>query len=189
MCYDARTMKHSIIRPRPPRIDPMVRLMALTSTNQHTGCWEWLGAKSADGYGQFVLDGRRGRKKVRVPPYRYTWEVYNGRAFPKGKEPDHTCNNRSCVNPRHIEPVTHSENQKRAYVRGRKRPGRDYVIRPRPTHCPRGHEYTEANKLPGGKAKALQCRACGNLQNKRRQLAKNGVIVTIDQLHAESTTY
>lgn len=34
--------------------------------------------------------------------------------IPAGLELDHTCRVRRCVNPDHLEPVTHAENQRRS---------------------------------------------------------------------------
>jgi HNH endonuclease len=131
-------------------------------------CWRWLGSASKDGYGQFVLDGRRNRKRIRIAPYRFIWEWVNEELMAEGLEPDHTCNQRWCVNPSHIEPVTHSENQRRSYQRGRKRPVKDYFhpCQVRPTHCPKGHEYTTANMMRGGSG-PLQCRTCNRLWHTR----------------------
>lgn len=138
------------------------RFLALTRINPG-GCWDWLGAiggmKGYANYGQFVLSAPRGQKRVRIAPYRFIWEWVNDRPMPDGLEPDHTCNNGRCVNPAHIEPVTHSENQRRAYQRGRKRPGVDYVLRARPTQCPHGHEYTEWNTRINSQG-GIVCRTC-----------------------------
>lgn len=140
---------------------PIERFLALTQIVPG-GCWLWLGSKSKDGYGQFVLNARRGQKRQRVSPYRFIWEWVHGCSMPVDCEPDHTCNNRQCVNPAHVEPVTHSENQRRAYQRGRKA-----GVRVRPTHCPKGHEYTTANMMRGGRG-PLQCRACNSNYTRRR---------------------
>lgn len=44
---------------------------------------------------------------------------FNG-FIPGKKQIDHTCNNRMCVNPEHLELVTHLQNQKRRAARARK---------------------------------------------------------------------
>lgn len=148
------------IRPHPVK-SPIERFLALVRI-EPDGCWAWLGSKNKDGYGQFILSARRGEARIRIAPYRFIWEYFNG-PMPEGLEPDHTCNNRQCCNPAHIEPVTHSENQRRSYQRGRARPGRDYVVNPRPSHCKHGHEYTPANTHINSQG-AISCRAC----NRRR---------------------
>ena len=152
---------------------PIERFLALT-TIESGQCWTWNGSRSKDGYGQMVLDGRRDRKRVRIAPYRFIWEWVNDEPMPDGLEPDHTCNNRGCVNPSHVEPVTHAENQRRSYQRGRKRIHVDYVGgRKRGTHCPHGHEYTPENAVLSSQ-NSVQCRecnrrACAAYQRKRRQ--------------------
>lgn len=155
------------IRPH-PITPPLVRFMALIKVStehfyRDTPCWDWQGSKSGDGYGQFTLEARRDRKRVRIAPYRFIWEHFNG-PMPAGLEPDHLCNRRGCCSPEHIEPVTHSENQKRSYQRGRKRSGIDYVHpHHNPSRCKYGHEYTPVNTTINVKG-ARQCRAC----NRRR---------------------
>lgn len=160
------------IRPHPtkPAIERFMVLVDIPS--DPTNCWNWHGSKGSCGYGQFILSARRGEKRVRISPYRFIWEYFHG-PMPEGTEPDHLCNNRACCNPAHIEPVTHSENQRRSYSRGRKRIKRDYPGgRQRGTHCPHNHEYTPQNTIISSQG-SVQCRECNRLrcaayQSKRR---------------------
>ena len=79
------------------------------------GCWEWLGAKN-HGYGAFMVGSSKDGTRRIVRAHRWVWEQVNGEV-PAGRELDHLCGNRSCVNPSHLEPVTHTENIKRALQR------------------------------------------------------------------------
>jgi hypothetical protein len=71
-----------------------------------TPCWLWARSLDEDGYGYF----RRGGKVIRAHVHYY--EQSNS-PIPEGMELDHLCENRRCVNPDHLEPVTHLENCRR----------------------------------------------------------------------------
>ena len=66
-------------------------------------CWQWTAALDREGYGRFHWLGQNGLA------HRIAYEMLIG-PMPAGLEPDHLCRNRACVNPLHIEPVTHREN-------------------------------------------------------------------------------
>ena len=70
-------------------------------------CWLWMATKFSPGYGSFKLHGKM------VSAHRIAYEICNG-PIPSGLELDHLCRVRNCVNPTHLEPVTKSENRKRA---------------------------------------------------------------------------
>lgn len=72
-----------------------------------TGCWVWQGHVGGCGYGRTVRDGRA------VYVHRFMWELVHGRV-PEGLELDHLCRNRLCMNPDHLEVVTHRENMRRS---------------------------------------------------------------------------
>lgn len=90
-----------------------------------SGCWEWTGGLSR-GYGRFWFKGRVGALAHRI-----SWQIHKG-PIPGDLPLDHLCRNPKCVNPDHLEPVTQAVNMSRSK-------------NARKTHCPYGHEYTEAN--------------------------------------------
>jgi HNH endonuclease len=98
-----------------------------------TGCWLWTGAQSRNGYGMFTrYDDEPGNCAHIWAFYAFFGEV------PDGLELDHLCRTRLCVNPLHLEPVTHYENLHRSPLTV---PSRNKAK----THCPKGHPYNERN--------------------------------------------
>lgn len=80
-------------------------------------CWLWTGAltlasnKHVGGYGRFRVGAQMRRA------HRYAYELLVG-PIPAGLDLDHLCNNRRCVNPAHLEPVTRAVNISRRDTRG-----------------------------------------------------------------------
>lgn len=126
----------------------MKRFWSKVSLDLPTECWEW-SAYRHRGYGIFALSfGRNVRAHV------YAYQQLVG-PIPKGLELDHLCRNKPCVNPLHLQPVTHAVNVSRgdagAYLAAR-------------THCPKGHAYDEKNTFVC--AGRRRCRRCA--REKRR---------------------
>jgi hypothetical protein len=74
------------------------------------GCWLWTGKRDRGGYGLVC------RQQQWRLAHRAVYEALIG-PIPEGLELDHTCSNRSCVNPKHLEPVTRQENNRRMHTR------------------------------------------------------------------------
>lgn len=73
-----------------------------------TGCWNWQFSKHPQGYGKRYVYGSLASEFAHVAYYR---EKYGD--IPAGMDLDHLCRNESCVNPDHLELVTHAENCRR----------------------------------------------------------------------------
>lgn len=78
--------------------------------DENTGCWVWQGPCSGSGrgggYPRMCLNGQT------VAVHRVMFTHAYG-YIPGKKQVDHGCRNRMCVNPDHLELVTHKQNQKR----------------------------------------------------------------------------
>lgn len=117
-------------------------------------CWEWTGTK-VQGYGWFT---QANKKTIGA----HLW-LYKQKFGPltEGKELDHLCRNRKCVNLSHLELVTKKEN----ILRGISPP----AINARKTHCINGHEFTEKNTYKRKNEAGKRCRTCMHVTGKRRR--------------------
>ena len=81
-------------------------------------CHLWQGQITDKGYGRFDIYLKGNNHSVAVRPHRFAYALKHGfDALPAGSDGkgermviNHLCHNRSCVNPGHLEPVTHKEN-------------------------------------------------------------------------------
>ena len=105
------------------------RFWRYVSPEPNSGCWLWTGADSGSGYG-VISDG-----DVKKYAHRISYEMFIC-PIPTGTEIDHLCRVTFCVNPQHLEAVTHADNVRRG-VAGDEQKAK--------THCPSGHEYTSEN--------------------------------------------
>lgn len=125
----------------------------------NSGCWLWIGS-AMNGYGRIRLGSK---SEGTVAAHRVIYEALRG-PVPDGLELDHLCRNPSCVNPDHMEPVTHRENT----IRGDAM--KNGWWHREKTHCPQGHPYSPENtRFKGGPRRRFRaCRACSRIADKRR---------------------
>lgn len=83
-------------------------------TVTETGCWEWNGTILKRGYGSMGWGGRN------VTTHRLAYEVWVG-PIPEGYVVRHKCDNKPCMNPRHLETGTQTDNIQDREDRGRSR--------------------------------------------------------------------
>jgi hypothetical protein len=126
-----------------PRIQPI-----------ESGCWLWMGARTPLGYGRFWTGLELGYA------HRFSYEWFVG-PIPNRYDLDHLCRNPPCVNPDHLEAVTHRENILRGVGQA--------AINAIKTECKCGHPYTEANTIrptSGGRV----CRECNRIRLRLRYI-------------------
>ena len=119
-----------------------------TKVEKGDGCWEWQAYRNPSGYGTIYFERRPWLA------HRVSW-MLAGRPLIEGEELDHLCRNPRCVNPDHLEPVTHRTNMRRS-------------AKAMQTHCVHGHPFDDRNTYRA-KNGTRSCRACHrNFENARR---------------------
>lgn len=111
----------------------------------NSGCWLWT-AGCSKGYGVYRIGEKTGQA------YSHSYKTLIG-PVPEGLELDHLCRTPCCVNPAHLEPVTHGVNLLRGNTINAKNATK--------THCKRGHNNWRIRKT------GRYCRTCGT-ENMRK---------------------
>lgn len=102
------------------------RFDAAVHMEPNTACWLWTGTVTREkhGYGRLEVNGKP------TVAHRYAYEQFIG-PIPPDCDLDHKCRTTLCVNPWHLEPVSHKEN----VLRGTS-PAAKHA---KQTHCKNGH--------------------------------------------------
>lgn len=119
-------------------------------------CWKWLASiKSEDyPYGQFRFSGKN------QGAHRVAYAIANG-SIPEGMDIFHVCQNRWCVNPKHLEAMSRLS-------RLDKVEGWQARENAKKTHCPKGHPLVKGN-LDETMLKNHGWRQCLTCQNEKIQ--------------------
>lgn len=136
------------------------RFWARTTPGEN-GCILWTAAKGSEGrYGMCSWKGT-----VR-PAHVVAYLAFVGDYDP-ALELDHLCSTTLCVNPAHLEPVTHLEN----CLRGRS----PMAENARKVSCKNGHDLTDPSNvvLRGPERRHRQCRTCARDHFRSRAMARH----------------
>lgn len=131
--------------------------MAKVSPEPNSGCWFWTGYVNHQNYGRFY----NGKKSVLA--HRWAYEHFVG-SIPDSRELDHLCRIPCCVNPDHLDPVSHRQN----ILRGNGACARNA----KKTHCPKGHPYSGSNLYLSRTRRERICRRCLKDRNRARGNSK-----------------
>lgn len=130
-------------------------------------CWRCPGeSRTSDGYGLLWHEGRA------VRAHRLAYALHRELKDPRGipttiagrrASIDHLCGNRECVNPRHLELVTHQENTLRGDTVTARNAAKD--------RCPRGHALVGDNLVTrASHPDRRDCKRCKRAHDAARAL-------------------
>lgn len=93
------------------RIPLEERFWAKVAVRAEDECWEWLGSKKENGYGQIAAPMMHLGGSPLIA-HRVSYELHFGK-IPEKHVIDHLCENVGCVNPLHLEAMTQKEHTRR----------------------------------------------------------------------------
>ena len=119
----------------------LARYLTMYTVDPETGCWLWTGYLDRTGYG----------RASSAWAHRLFYEAHVG-PIPDGLYVDHLCEVRQCVNPAHLEAVTHRVNLLRAHDHSIPASGERKT-------CFRGHPLGEVTSYVNNQG-TIVCRLC-----------------------------
>ncbi len=120
-----------------------------------TGCWLWLGNKTADGYAWHNWRFPGQTRNTSVAAHRLAYMHWKG-DVPENMTVHHKCENTLCVNPEHLEVLSVRDNIRSTSTHPASRQAAQ-------TLCIRGHEFDHVSK-----AGTRICKTCEKLRGRKR---------------------
>lgn len=140
--------------------EPMQRFLEKVDKGSRPPCWEWTGYCDKAGYGYFD----------RKLAHRWLYLRTKG-PIPSGLALDHACDNKRCVNPDHLRPMTLGLNVLRS-------PKTTSGANIRKEHCPKGHPLSDDNVYYTKRERHRRCKECNRRNASYHYHKKAGHVVT-----------
>ena len=96
------------------------RIMSAIQIDDASGCWNWIRGLNTHGYGQIKIWDKDKKKRRFIGAPRISYETFVG-PIPEDMQVLHTCDNRRCVNPKHLWLGTQAQNMSDMKAKGRGR--------------------------------------------------------------------
>lgn len=125
-------------------------------------CWAFSDLNHA-GYGRLWFRSPSSQQAC-VLAHVFSYEIHVG-PVPEGLELDHTCRNRACVNPTHLEPVTHAENMRRGQAPS--------MLLRHANRCAQGHDLSEPDNYFFYRG-VKNCKVCNRRRDRQSRLRNKG---------------
>lgn len=126
----------------------LARFWAKVDVKDEDSCWLWIAALNSKGYGSFSIKGSG------VSAHKISWALAHNEGVLSDSKSHvmHSCDVRSCVNPKHLSVGSALDNARDAITKGRN------VVRvpSKEETCKRGHPRTPENTV----AKYNTCLIC-----------------------------
>lgn len=159
-------------RPRPP-IEPTEDIISRFVRKVEiceSGCWEWRGSKGPKGYGYFQI----GSASYRA--HRVAYELETGNC-PGSLLVCHSCDNPSCVNPRHLWLGTTQDNIDDKMAKGRWSNGASPLADGAVRTCKAcGHKRTDDYVDRHGVRRCRPCHVRADQRRRAKQKRKLGAV-------------
>lgn len=138
-------------KPIPVRDHITLRVIAAIAYMPN-GCWEYRkNLVGHDGYKYPTVRWHENGQRLRFRAHRYIYAAQRG-PIPEGLVIDHTCANKWCIRPDHLEAVTQAENMRRMGERQKT--------------CKNGHPH-----IPENRNKQNNCTVCARAYQRNRKAA------------------